>query len=111
MDRITQTGGEIAVFRDEFDKLTDRLKGNVKFLYFHLMGEPFFHPDLGKFIFLAHDAGLKVILTTNGTLLEKHGDGLINIGVEHHKGTSIVKEAYQLLENEKNGIMFGKTVD
>lgn len=28
--------------------------------------------------------------------------GLINIGVEHHKGTSIVKEAYQLLENEKN---------
>lgn len=28
--------------------------------------------------------------------------GLINIGVEHHKGTSVVKEAYKLLENEKN---------
>lgn len=28
--------------------------------------------------------------------------GLINIGVEHHKGTSVVKEAYQLMEQEKN---------
>ena len=28
--------------------------------------------------------------------------GLINIGVEHHKGTSVVKEAYSLLEKEKN---------
>lgn len=28
--------------------------------------------------------------------------GLINIGVEHHKGTTVVKEAYKLLENEKN---------
>lgn len=28
--------------------------------------------------------------------------GLINIGVEHHKGTGVVKEAYHLLENEKN---------
>lgn len=28
--------------------------------------------------------------------------GLINIGTEHHKGTSVVKEAYKLLENEKN---------
>ena len=28
--------------------------------------------------------------------------GLINIGVEHHKGTTIVKEAYKLMEEEKN---------
>lgn len=28
--------------------------------------------------------------------------GLINIGTEHHKGTGVVKEAYTLLEQEKN---------
>ena len=28
--------------------------------------------------------------------------GLINIGVEHHKGTTTVKEAYKLMEKEKN---------
>jgi hypothetical protein len=28
---------------DEFDALTSRLEGEVKFLYFHLMGEPFLH--------------------------------------------------------------------
>ena len=26
---------------DEFDALTSQLEGKVKFLYFHLMGEPF----------------------------------------------------------------------
>ena len=31
---------------EEFELLTSRLAGRVKFLYFHLMGEPFLHPHL-----------------------------------------------------------------
>ena len=34
----------------EFDTLTDRLKGQVRFLYFHLMGEPLLNPCLPQFI-------------------------------------------------------------
>lgn len=53
---------------DEFDLLTDKLKGQIQFLYFHLMGEPFLHPQLPEFIRLAKQKGMVPILTTNGTL-------------------------------------------
>ena len=53
----------------EFDCLTDKLQGNIKFLYFHLMGEPFLHPLLPDFIRMARQKGFIPVLTTNGTLL------------------------------------------
>lgn len=56
---------------DEFHGLTDKLQGEIKFLYFHLMGEPFLHPLLPQFITLAREKGFIPILTTNGTLLSK----------------------------------------
>jgi radical SAM protein with 4Fe4S-binding SPASM domain len=56
---------------DEFHALTDKLQGEIKFLYFHLMGEPFLHPLLPQFITLAREKGFIPILTTNGTLLSK----------------------------------------
>ena len=34
----------------EFNTLTDRLVGEVKFLYFHLMGEPLLHPSFPQFV-------------------------------------------------------------
>lgn len=54
----------------DFDSLTDRLKGEIRFLYFHLMGEPMLHPELPQFIALAKEKGFIPILTTNGTLLK-----------------------------------------
>ena len=56
---------------EEFDLLTDRLQEQVKFLYFHLMGEPFLHPLLPDFIRMARRKGFVPVLTTNGTLLSK----------------------------------------
>ena len=56
---------------DEFDKLTEKLRGNVKFLYFHLMGEPFLHAQLPAYITMAREKGFVPVLTTNGTLLAK----------------------------------------
>lgn len=58
---------------DEFDALTDKLKGQIQFLYFHLMGEPFLHPQLPQFIRLAKQKGMVPVLTTNGTLLQDAG--------------------------------------
>ena len=56
---------------DEFNLLTDRLRGQIKFLYFHLMGEPMLHEHLSTFINIAREKGFIPVLTTNGTLLSK----------------------------------------
>lgn len=56
---------------DEFDLLTDRIRGEVCFLYFHLMGEPLLHPLLPQFIAMARSKGFKTVLTSNGTLLHR----------------------------------------
>ena len=56
---------------DEFDRLTDRLRGQVKFLYFHLMGEPLLHAHLPEFIVTARAKGFVPVITTNGTLLSR----------------------------------------
>lgn len=54
---------------ERFELLTDRLQGKVRFLYFHLMGEPLLHPLLTQFICRAREKGFVPVLTTNGTLL------------------------------------------
>ena len=56
---------------EEFDLLTDKLRDRVQFLYFHLMGEPFLHPQLAEFIRMARNKGFVPVLTTNGTLLAR----------------------------------------
>ena len=49
-----------------------------EYLYFHLMGEPLLHPNLSEFFDIAHELGFKVIITTNGTLLERCRDVLLS---------------------------------
>ncbi len=55
----------------EFDLLTDKIRGKVCFLYFHLMGEPLLHPLLPSFVAMAREKGFKTVLTSNGTLLHR----------------------------------------
>lgn len=59
---------------EEFDLLTDKIRGKVCFLYFHIMGEPLLHPLLPEFINMAREKGFKTVLTSNGTLLPKAMD-------------------------------------
>lgn len=61
----------------EFSALLPKLRPWTDFLYFHLMGEPLCHPQLERFLLLAGESGFKVILTTNGTLLQKQQDVLL----------------------------------
>lgn len=61
----------------EFETLTDRLAGQAKYLYFHLMGEPFLHPLLGQFVKRAWEKGFRPMLTTNGTLLAEKGQTVL----------------------------------
>ena len=77
---------------DEFNQLTDKLVGQVKFLYFHLMGEPFLHPQLAEFVKIARQKGFIPVLTTNGNLLPQAGEVIdarphkIQISLHSHEG-------------------------
>ncbi len=72
-----------------FSALLPKLRPWTDFLYFHLMGEPLCHPDLERFLHLAGEAGFKVILTTNGTLLGKHQDMLLHSPALHKVNISL----------------------
>lgn len=63
---------------DEFTQVLDKLTEQTKYIYYHLMGEPLTHPQLPEFIKMAGERGYKSIITTNGTLLNKRGDELLD---------------------------------
>lgn len=66
---------------EEFSVILEKLKEHTKYIYYHLMGEPLTHPLLPEFVKLAGENGYKSIITTNGTLLKKCGDELLNAGI------------------------------
>ena len=78
-----------ALTEEEFRALLPKLQPFTDYLYFHLMGEPLCHPLLFTFLELAADAGFKVILTTNGTLLSRHADRLCNTRGLHKVNISL----------------------
>ena len=67
--------------KEEFSFILDKLTGHTQYIYYHLMGEPLIHPQLPAFIKLAGKRGYKSIITTNGTLLHKRQEELLNAGV------------------------------
>lgn len=101
---------------EEFEALLPKLRPYTDFLYFHLMGEPLCHPNLHTFLNLAGEAGFRVILTTNGTLLEKQKEILlaapalhkINISLHAFESNDLVIPFEQYLDE---CFAFGKAVD
>lgn len=73
----------------EFSALLPKLRPWTDYLYFHLMGEPLCHPKLETFLRLAGEAGFRVILTTNGTLLEEKKEILLNAPALHKVNVSL----------------------
>lgn len=70
---------------EEFKKIISKIRPFTDFVYFHLMGEPLLHPNLGDFIDISAENGLKVCLTTNGTLLKEKDDLLLSRLEKIHK--------------------------
>lgn len=79
-----------AMTEAEFSDLLPKLRPWTDYLYFHVMGEPLCHPELRRFLDLAGEMGFRVILTTNGTLLPKlqesilQSPGLYKVNVSLH---------------------------
>ena len=66
---------------EEFKHIIDEIKGYTDYVYLHIMGEPLLHPSLSEFISICKDSGINVNITTNGSLLSKRKDILINNNV------------------------------
>ena len=65
----------------EYARILEQLTGKTQYIYHHLMGEPLAHPLLPRFIQMAHQAGFRPMITTNGTLLDSRGDALLGNGL------------------------------
>lgn len=74
---------------EEFQILAARLRPHTDYLYFHLMGEPLLHPELGAFLAHAGALDFRVILTTNGTLLPERGELLLSAPALHKVNISL----------------------
>lgn len=55
---------------DEFKTILNKLEDHTKYLYFHILGEPLFHPKINEFIDYASN-NFKINITTNGYLIDK----------------------------------------
>ncbi len=74
---------------EAFTALLPKLRPWTDYLYFHLMGEPLCHPMLKPFLDHAGSHGFRVILTTNGTLLQKQQEMLLSSPALHKLNISL----------------------
>ena len=73
----------------EFTSVAQKLRGTVKYLYLHVMGEPLLHENLTDFLDIAGNLGFRVCLTTNGTLLGRRGEALLSHSALHKVSVSL----------------------
>ena len=62
---------------EEFRALAGKLRGHTDYLYFHLLGEPLLHPELGELLRITGELDFFCMITTNGTLLPLRGEILL----------------------------------
>ncbi len=87
---------------EEFEHIIKEIKPYTDYVYFHVKGEPLLHPQLGVFLEICKEYGIKVNITTNGTLLmkaltelkEKEALRQVNISLHSFGGREEDKEKY-----------------
>ena len=62
----------------DFRKFATQAQPLTKQICLHLMGEPLAHPNFTEIMDICDELKLKIFLTTNGTLIKKHADTLLN---------------------------------
>ncbi len=82
----------------EFQVVLNKIKPYTDFLCFHILGEPLCHPDFETFLKLAEEMKFMVMIVTNGTLLSKNKDILLN-SKSHYK-TMISLHSFEANDNK-----------
>ncbi|NKF08430.1 SPASM domain-containing protein [Clostridium gasigenes] len=74
-----KTGRKLEFMEEEaFEHVLKSVKPYTDHIYFHLMGEPLLNPKLGRFLEISNEYGLKVNITTNGTLIKNAREVLLS---------------------------------
>lgn len=87
---------------DAFRTLAGKLRGQVRYLYLHLMGEPLLHPELSAILDIGTELDFRLCITTNGTLLSQAERALltcpglhkVSISLHSQEGNGIFDPAY-----------------
>lgn len=74
---------------EEFRLLAEKLRPYTNYLYLHVMGEPLMHPQLPEILETCRALGFRVVLTTNGTLLENRAPLLLAAPALHKLNISL----------------------
>lgn len=74
---------------EEFLIAAKEIRKHTQYLYLHVMGEPLLHPHIETFLSYAKDLDLKVIITTNGTLLCRCENVLLSSEALHKVSISL----------------------
>lgn len=75
---IQNSRNKTALSVNQFTEIVTKIRPYTDYIYLHVLGEPLMHPHLAEFLEIAAQADLKVNITTNGTLLMKKLDVLLN---------------------------------
>ena len=57
---------------EKFGHILDEIKPYTNYIYLHVKGEPLLHPELGTILGICSENGIRVNITTNGTLVRKN---------------------------------------
>lgn len=94
---------------DEIKIVFEKIKPYTDYIYLHVKGEPLMHNDFSKILDLAYEYNLNVNITTNGTLIKKNINTLLNskalrqINISLHELESIyMNDVIDLIKNNKN---------
>ncbi len=63
--------------KDEFEHILGEIKPYSDYIYLHIKGEPLSHPEIADFLKIAGEKEIKVNITTNGTLIGRAGEKII----------------------------------
>lgn len=63
---------------NDFEHILKEIQPYTDYIYYHILGEPLLHPNLRDFLELSSKYNFKVNITTNGTLINKQTNTLLN---------------------------------
>ena len=84
---------------EEFTHIINSTKAQGENFYLHVMGEPTAHPHFADFMKICKENGVKVNITTNGTLLHRVGGAIIENTV---RSVSVSMHSFEANELNKD---------
>jgi radical SAM protein with 4Fe4S-binding SPASM domain len=84
---------------ETFCKILDKIQYHTNQIYLHVLGEPLLHPQLGLLLQHCDRTGMRVNITTNGTLIKKVSEILLKSSALNRVNFSLHSFNQQVFSN------------